>query len=163
MRRLPPHLSRVGPSSRAGRNWHLPPANCSQAAVAGASSGRVPLPLWMSGTPSTVPSPSRVPCAGQDVAVSTRIVYTDLDGTMVGPRGSFWHTADRQLTDSPATALAELHRAGIPLVLVSGRTYRQLIEVARFVAADVVIAELGSLVGWARGQTHLLPGALPEE
>jgi len=95
--------------------------------------------------------------------VSTRIVYTDLDGTMVGPRGSFWHTADRQLTDSPATALAELHRAGIPLVLVSGRTYRQLIEVARFVAADGVIAELGSLVGWARGETHLLPGELPEE
>src|SRR4051812_50002141 len=24
MRRLPPHLPRVGPSSRAGRNWHLP-------------------------------------------------------------------------------------------------------------------------------------------
>ena len=101
MRRLPPHLSRVGPSSRAGRNWHLPPAKNSQAAVAGASSGRVPLPLWMSGTPSTVPSPCRVPRAGQDVAVSTRIVYTDLDGTMVGPRGSFWHTADRQLTRLP--------------------------------------------------------------
>ena len=84
--------------------------------------------------------------------MSTRIVYTDLDGTMVGPRGSFWHTADRQLTDSPAAALAELHRAGIPLVLVSGRTYRQLVEVARFVAADGVIAELGSLVGWARGR-----------
>src|SRR4051812_45698660 len=24
MRRLPPHLPRGGPSSRAGRNWHLP-------------------------------------------------------------------------------------------------------------------------------------------
>src|SRR5688572_6813898 len=24
MRRLPPHLPRTGPSSRAGRNWHLP-------------------------------------------------------------------------------------------------------------------------------------------
>ena len=23
---------------------------------------------------------------------AARIVYTDLDGTMVGPRGSFWHT-----------------------------------------------------------------------
>jgi hydroxymethylpyrimidine pyrophosphatase-like HAD family hydrolase len=95
--------------------------------------------------------------------VSARIVYTDLDGTMVGPRGSFWHTADRELTDTPAAALAELHRAGVPLVLVSGRTYRQLIEAARFVAADGVIAELGSLVGWARGETHLLPGELPEQ
>ena len=79
MRRLPPHLPRVGPSSRAGRNWHLPPAKNSRAAVAGASSGRVPLPLWMSGTPSTVPSPSRLPSPGQDVVVSTGIVYTDLD------------------------------------------------------------------------------------
>ncbi len=95
--------------------------------------------------------------------MSARIVYTDLDGTMVGPRGSFWHTPDRELTDSPATALTELHRAGVPLVLVSGRTYRQLVEVARFVAADGVIAELGSLVGWARGETHLLSGELPEE
>jgi hydroxymethylpyrimidine pyrophosphatase-like HAD family hydrolase len=97
------------------------------------------------------------------VAVSTRIVYTDLDGTMVGPRGSFWHTADRELTDTPAAALHDLHRAGIPLVLVSGRTYRQLVEVARLLAADGVIAELGSLVGWARGETHLLPGDLPEQ
>ena len=40
-----------------------------------------------------------------DVGVTTRIVYTDLDGTMVGPRGSFWHTAGRELTDSPATAI----------------------------------------------------------
>ena len=53
MRRLPPHLPRAGPSSRAGRNWHL---RCSvRAVVAGASSGRVPLPLWMSGTPRLYP------------------------------------------------------------------------------------------------------------
>jgi hydroxymethylpyrimidine pyrophosphatase-like HAD family hydrolase len=93
--------------------------------------------------------------------VSARIVYTDLDGTMVGPKGSFWHTADRELTDSPATALLDLHRAGIPLVLVSGRTYPQLVEAGRLMAADGVIAELGSLVGWARGETHLLLGDLP--
>src|SRR4051794_22166081 len=57
MRRLPPHLPRGGPSSRAGRNWHLPAAHVvlRQAAVAGASPGRVPLPLWMSGTRATVP------------------------------------------------------------------------------------------------------------
>ena len=95
--------------------------------------------------------------------MSTRIVYTDLDGTMVGPRGSFWHTADRQLTDTPADALLRLHQAGIPLVLVSGRTYAQLVEVARLLAADGMIAELGSLVGWSRGETHLLPGELPAE
>ena len=41
-----------------------PPARRhARAAVAGASSGRVPLPLWMSGTPRTVPSPRRGPAA----------------------------------------------------------------------------------------------------
>jgi hydroxymethylpyrimidine pyrophosphatase-like HAD family hydrolase len=94
--------------------------------------------------------------------VAARIVYTDLDGTMVGPRGSFWHTAGRALTPTPAEALLELHRAGVVLVLVSGRTHAQLVEAARIFAADGAIAELGSLVSWAGGrETHLLTGALP--
>ncbi|MPQ99275.1 HAD hydrolase family protein [Modestobacter sp. I12A-02628] len=96
--------------------------------------------------------------------MSTRIVYTDLDGTMVGPRGSFWHTADRTPTGAPAAALLELHRAGVVLVLVSGRTHAQLVEAARIFAADGSIAELGSLVSWDGGrETHLLTGDLPAE
>jgi hypothetical protein len=102
--------------------------------------------------------------AGQDVPVTTRIVYTDLDGTMVGPRGSFWHTAGRQLTDHPATALLELHRAGVPLVLVSGRTFEQVIEAARIFAADGAIAELGATIAWDAGRgIHRLTGELPCE
>jgi hydroxymethylpyrimidine pyrophosphatase-like HAD family hydrolase len=96
--------------------------------------------------------------------VPARIVYTDLDGTMVGPRGSFWHAADGRMTAEPATALLELHRAGVPLVLVSGRTPAQLLEAARIFAADGMIAELGSLVSWRGGrETHLLTGELPAE
>jgi predicted mannosyl-3-phosphoglycerate phosphatase (HAD superfamily) len=96
-------------------------------------------------------------------AVPARIVYTDLDGTMVGPRGSFWHTAGRELTDGPAGALFDLHRAGVPLVLVSGRTYEQVVEAARIFAADGAIAELGAIVAWEAGrETHALSGELPE-
>jgi hydroxymethylpyrimidine pyrophosphatase-like HAD family hydrolase len=96
------------------------------------------------------------------VPVSTRIVYTDLDGTMVGPRGSFWHTAHRHLTADPAAALIDLHRAGIPLVLVSGRTFEQVIEAARIFAADGAIAELGATVAWDAGRgSHRLRGELP--
>jgi hydroxymethylpyrimidine pyrophosphatase-like HAD family hydrolase len=92
-----------------------------------------------------------------------RIVYTDLDGTMVGPRGSFWHSAGGDLTLDPAATLAELHRAGIPLVLVSGRTALQLVEAARIFAADGFVAELGALVSWSRGwETQLLSGELPQ-
>jgi hypothetical protein len=96
--------------------------------------------------------------------VAARIVYTDLDGTMVGPRGSFWHTAGRELTDGPASALFELHRAGVPLVLVSGRTFEQVIEAARIFAADGAIAELGASVAWNAGRgSHRLRGELPPE
>jgi phosphoserine phosphatase len=95
---------------------------------------------------------------------AARVVYTDLDGTMVGPRGSFWHTAQRELTADPAATLLELHRAGIPLVLVSGRTYEQVVEAARIFAADGAIAELGATVGWDAGRsTHRLDGELPRE
>ncbi|MGK5115138.1 MULTISPECIES: HAD family hydrolase [unclassified Geodermatophilus] len=96
--------------------------------------------------------------------MTARIVYTDLDGTMVGPRGSFWHTAARDLTAGPATALLDLHRAGVPLVLVSGRTFEQVVEAARIFAADGAIAELGSVVGWDGGRgVHRLTGELPAE
>ena len=97
-------------------------------------------------------------------AVAARIVYTDLDGTMVGPRGSFWHTAGRELTADPAAALLELHRAGVDLVLVSGRTVEQVVEAARIFAADGAIAELGATIAWDAGRgTHRLTGALPAE
>src|SRR5689334_3612711 len=66
IRRLPPHLPRTGPSSRAGRNGHLPLREITRAAVAGASPGRVPLPLWMSGTGATLPSGRRALAAYQD-------------------------------------------------------------------------------------------------
>src|SRR6195952_1804678 len=96
--------------------------------------------------------------------MAARIVYSDLDGTMVGRRGSFWHTADGTLTAEPAAALLELHRAGVPLVLVSGRTLPQVVEAARVFAADGAIADLGALVSWNSGrETHLLPGDMPAE
>jgi hypothetical protein len=97
-------------------------------------------------------------------APPARIVYTDLDGTMVGPRGSFWHDAGRGLTAEPAAALLELHRAGVPLVLVSGRTFEQVVEAARIFAADGAIAELGATIGWNGGRDrHRLTGELPAE
>jgi HAD superfamily hydrolase (TIGR01484 family) len=99
----------------------------------------------------------------QTAGVATRIVYTDLDGTMVGPRGSFWHTAGRDLTADPATALLELHRAGVALVLVSGRTLEQVVEAGRIFAADGAIAELGAVVSWHAGRDrHLLTGQMPD-
>jgi hydroxymethylpyrimidine pyrophosphatase-like HAD family hydrolase len=65
-----------------------------------------------------------------------KVLYTDLDGTMVGPYGNFFAADDRTPTLAPATALLELHRAGVALVLVSGRTRLQLQEAALIFGAD---------------------------
>jgi hypothetical protein len=50
------------------------------------------------------------------------------------------------------------------LVLVSGRTFEQVVEAARIFAADGAIAELGATITWDAGRgTHRLTGALPAE
>jgi hypothetical protein len=94
--------------------------------------------------------------------MAARILYTDLDGTMVGPGGSFFTAGDGSPTGEPAAALLDLHRAGVQLVLVSGRTRPQLVEAARIFGADGFVAELGALVGWDGGRQHqVLTGAMP--
>jgi len=91
-----------------------------------------------------------------------RIVYSDLDGTMVGPGGCLFRTAESELTLEPARALVELLDAGLDLVLVSGRTRPQLVEAARLVGADGFVGELGAVVGWDRGRSvEVLAGAMP--
>lgn len=94
--------------------------------------------------------------------MGVRVVYSDLDGTMVGPGGSFFRTEDAALTLEPARALVELHGAGIALVLVSGRTRPQLLEAGRVFGADGFIAELGAVIGWDGGRRcEVLPGEMP--
>ncbi len=93
-----------------------------------------------------------------------QVIYSDLDGTMVGPRGCFFRTEDEAVSLEPAKALADLLAAGVSLVLVSGRSEAQLLEASGIFGADGYIAELGAMVGWDRGRgRHLLRGAMPQE
>lgn len=95
--------------------------------------------------------------------MSIRAVYTDLDGTMVGPRGCFFRAEGGATTLEPAQALVDLHDAGITLVLVSGRTRPQLVEAAAIFGAEGFIGELGAIVGWQRGfESQILRGSMPE-
>lgn len=91
-----------------------------------------------------------------------RVVYSDLDGTMVGPGGSFFRTEDGALTLEPARVLVRLHEAGVPLVLVSGRTRPQLVEACRIFGAAGFVAELGAVLGWDGGRSsEMLAGEMP--
>ncbi|GAC1328161.1 MAG: hypothetical protein NVSMB13_15070 [Mycobacteriales bacterium] len=94
--------------------------------------------------------------------MSIEVVYSDLDGTMVGPMGCFFRAEDRALTLEPARALVDLLAAGVALVLVSGRTRPQLVEAARIFGADGFVGELGAVVGWDGGRSvEVLTGAMP--
>lgn len=83
------------------------------------------------------------------------IVYTDLDGTMLGAGGSLLRTEDAALTLEPARALHDLLAAGHELVLVSGRTSAQLAEAARILGASGFIGELGAVLGWRDPDRHV--------
>jgi hydroxymethylpyrimidine pyrophosphatase-like HAD family hydrolase len=80
-----------------------------------------------------------------DAGRQPRILYTDLDGTLFGPGGSLFASADRGITSRAAGALASLHRAGIALMPVSGRTVPQVRETARLLGTRDFIAELGGV------------------
>lgn len=86
----------------------------------------------------------RLPGARPEVG-RPRALYVDLDGTLLGPRGSLFHTPDG-LTGRAAEALVAVHEAGISLVVVSGRTRDQMREAARILSASAYIAELGAFL-----------------
>lgn len=73
------------------------------------------------------------------------ICFLDLDGTLLGRGGSLVHDLDGRVSTDATRALTRLHEAGVPVVLVSGRTHSGLREPARMVGASAVIPELGAL------------------
>jgi hypothetical protein len=87
--------------------------------------------------------------------LSIRTVYVDLDGTLLGPGGSLIAGPDGPVTD-PVRAVVALARAGIDLVLSSGRTADTMREVARLVGARACIAELGGLIVYREAGTERL-------
>lgn len=72
-----------------------------------------------------------------------RVVYTDLDGTMMGPGGCFFRNLAGEFTLRPARALLRALQKGVDVVPVSGRSGRQLLGDARLLGLRNYIAELG--------------------
>ena len=87
-----------------------------------------------------------------------RCVYTDLDGTLLGPGASLFRNGDGAFTLLPARALEACHRAGVEVVIKSGRRKAQVMEDARLIGQTAYIYEIGAGVV-IDGEEHFLTGA----
>lgn len=83
-----------------------------------------------------------------------KVIYSDLDGSMLGPGGNFFLSAERRPVIVPAEKLVALKKAGIEIVLVSGRSHIQLSEMARMLGVSDYIAEMGCQIVYGRTDIH---------
>jgi hydroxymethylpyrimidine pyrophosphatase-like HAD family hydrolase len=86
-------------------------------------------------------------------------VYTDLDGTLLGRDGSLFHDADGLFTLLPARALEACFRAGVEVVIKSGRRRTTVAEIARLLGQTSFIYEVGAGL-MIDGEETLLTGEL---
>ncbi len=94
-----------------------------------------------------------------------KVIYTDVDGTLLGPDGSLFSTTKGRYSLYPAKALIKLREAGIDVVMVSGRSAAQLFGDARILGLKNYIAELGCEIICNLGERVFLnaPGILLSE
>lgn len=91
-----------------------------------------------------------------------RVLYTDLDGTLLGPGGALLRAPDGQPSARAAKALADAAAAGLTVVPVSGRQRRQLEQDARLMGLGDAIAEAGTAVV-TDGVLHYTWGECPPD
>ncbi|HYF25165.1 MAG TPA: hypothetical protein VD931_05455 [Baekduia sp.] len=82
-------------------------------------------------------------------------VYLDVDGTLLGPRGQFLRGEDGAWSLQGARALEACDRAGVEVVLMSGRGRLVLGEDARLIGQTSFIMEAGACVV-LEGEEHWL-------
>jgi hypothetical protein len=90
------------------------------------------------------------------------ILYTDLDGTLLGPGGTLLVDGDGAPADTAATAVVDVNRAGLPVIIVSGRSRLQLVELARVCGWNDFIAEAGAVLSHWTGTSRELVFDTPE-
>jgi phosphoglycolate phosphatase len=78
--------------------------------------------------------------------MSLRCVYTDLDGTLLGPLGSLFRDPDGNFSLSQAKALQACDRAGVEVVIMSGRREDTVRSDARLLGQTSYIYEAGCAV-----------------
>lgn len=88
----------------------------------------------------------------KSLAPQPKVLYSDVDGTLLGPGGCLFLNAERQLTLTPARAILACHLHKLDVVLVSGRRRLQLLGDARVFGFNNWIAELGCQLVYNQGE-----------
>jgi hydroxymethylpyrimidine pyrophosphatase-like HAD family hydrolase len=94
----------------------------------------------------------------------TRCLYVDLDGTLLGRGASLLHDGAGEVSIEGVRAIQACLRAGVEVILMSGRRRAQVFEDARLLGQRSYIFEAGACVvldgeeHWLTGE--LLPGEL---
>ena len=78
--------------------------------------------------------------------MALRCVYTDLDGTLLGRYGSLFRDSEGEFSMLQARALEACHRAGVEVVIKSGRRESSVMEDAKLIGSTSYICEVGCLV-----------------
>jgi len=90
---------------------------------------------------------------------AVRCLYLDLDGTLLGRGASLLHDGDGTVTIDGVRAVQACLRAGVEVVLMSGRRRAQINEDARLFGQSSYIFESGACVV-LEGEEHWLTGEL---
>ncbi len=81
-----------------------------------------------------------------------KVIYTDIDGTLVGPGGSLFAAPQGTLTLKPAGAVFKVLEAGIDVFIVSGRCSLRLMAIAQILGFQNYAGELGSEIIYGLGK-----------
>ena len=92
-----------------------------------------------------------------------RCAYTDLDGTLLGHRGSLFRDAEGEFSLRQARMLEACHRAGVEVVIMSGRREAQVMADTRLLGQASYIYEAGCGVVIDGERTLLTGDWLPDD
>lgn len=92
-----------------------------------------------------------------------RCLYADLDGTLLGPGASLLRGADGRFSSLGVRALEACWRAGVEVVLYSGRKQSSVFESARLIGSSAYIFESGCGLVLGDELEWLTDGVVPSD
>jgi phosphoglycolate phosphatase len=92
-----------------------------------------------------------------------RCVYTDLDGTLLGRYGSLFRDSEGGFSMLQARMLEACDRAGVEVVIKSGRREGSVVEDAKLMGLRSYIAEVGTVVMIDGERTELVGDLVADE